>query len=138
MLQSIAEHEERQQSKAFGAAQRKLADSEARLEELNLYRREYEGSIASRSGSSAIHWQEHHRFLQRLDEAIASQAAIVRDGRARREAHRRQWTLKRQRLESLTRVVERLEAADSRDAERLEQRESDECGNRLRPFGADA
>lgn len=132
-LRSVAEHEERRQSKALGAAQRQLAENKARLEELKRYRREYAESMGSRSGSPAIHWQEHHRFLQRLDEAIVAQAAIVRDGQARREAHRRQWVKKRQRLDSLARVVERCENDDKRDADRREQRE---CDERASPSGS--
>ena len=136
-LQSVAEHEERRQSKALGAAQRQLAESKARLEELERYRREYAASMQARSGSPAIHWQEHHRFLQRLDEAIAAQTAIVRDGQARREAHRRQWVQKRRRLDSLARVVERCESDDLRDADRREQRESDERSSPSGSFRVD-
>lgn len=125
-LHSLAQHEERAHSRAFGSAQQRVAAERRRLQELTRYRDEYRAELPSRSGSTAVAWQEHHRFLQRLDEAIAVQRAVVSEGEARREAHRLRWLAKRQRLESLTRALSRYEAAEQQEARRREAREQDD------------
>ena len=124
---SVAEHEEQEYSKRFGAAQQDLAAAMKKLAELDAYRREYRESTVVKSGSSAAAWQEHNRFLQRLDQAVAAQQAIVRDGEARREKHRQQWMVKRQRLESLSRAVDRYSDAERIAADRREQRNLDDA-----------
>lgn len=136
-LHSLAKHEERQYSRAFGAAQRKVSDDLKRLEELSAYRKEYQQSRPARSGSSSMHWQEHHKFMLRLDQAISAQRAAVSEAREHREAHRRRWMVKRQRLESLSRALERYQATERQDAERREQRELDSMVTRRNPYSED-
>lgn len=128
-IRSVAEHEERQLSKRLGAAQQDLATAKQKLADLDAYRREYRATTVVKSGAPAAAWQEHNRFLQRLDRAVAAQQAVVRDGEARREKHRQQWMVKRQRLESLSRAVERFGEAERVVEGRREQRELDEAAS---------
>jgi len=99
-----------------------------------MYRNEYRGAIRSRSGSNAMTWQEQQKFLQRLDNAITAQHAVISEAEARREAHRKRWMRKRQRLESLGRALARYENDERREAERRESRELDDIPNRGGPF----
>ena len=137
-IRSVAEHEEREHSKRFGAAQQNLASAMQKLAELDAYRREYRASTVVKSGAPAAAWQEHNRFLQRLDQAVAAQQAIVRDGEARREKHRQQWMVKRQRLESLSRAVDRFCNTERIAEERREQRELDDAAPRPDALGKPA
>ncbi len=133
-IRSVAEHEEQEHSKRFGAAQQDLAAAMQKLAELDEYRRDYRETTVVRPGAPAAAWQEHNRFLQRLDQAVAAQQAIVRDGEVRREKHRQQWMVKRQRLESLSRAVERFSDAERSAAERSEQRAQDDVARRTGGF----
>ena len=135
MLHSVAEHDERKECQALGEAQRKLKDELSRLEELNAYRQQYRQSMLPKSGQSALHWQEHHKFLNRLDQAVAMQDQVVRDGRSKREAHKKHWMLKRRRLDSLARVVERYRATETERADRQLQSIEDSQRIRQNPFG---
>jgi flagellar FliJ protein len=137
-LYSLAQHEERQHSRAFAVAQQKVRDDLKRLEELSKYRREYRQSLPSRSGSSSMHWQEHHKFLQRLDQAVSAQHAVLRDAREHREAQRKRWLVKRQRLDSLGKVLERHERTERQSEDRREQRELDAISPRSGSFSEDA
>ena len=69
---------------------------------------------------------------------IAAQQAIVRDGEARREKHRQQWMVKRQRLESLSRAVDRFCNTERIAEERREQRELDDAAPRPDALGKPA
>ena len=74
-------------------------------------------------GASADRYQN---FLQRLDKAVVSQQQIIRDCEQNLEAHRKRWMVKRQRLESLERVLEKCRNRDAVYEARLEQRQMDD------------
>ena len=133
-LYSLAEHEERQYSRAFATAQQKVSEDTKRLEELSAYRKEYQQARPSQSASSSMHWQEHHKFMLRLDQAVSAQQLVVSEARERREAHRKRWMVKRQRLESLGRALERYQSTERQEAERREQRELDAIVIRRSPY----
>ena len=136
-LYALAEHEEKQHSRAFAAARQQVSDDLKRLQELSAYRREYQQSRPSNSGASSMQWQEHHKFLLRLDQAVSAQQHVVSEARERCEAHRRRWMVKRQRLESLGRALERYRTSERREADRREQRELDAIAARPRPYSED-
>lgn len=122
----IAESEERQQCRAVGKSQRNLDDEVNRLEELKAYRQSYMQRPAPHNGISKIRWQDYQLFLRRLDQAVSAQEQLVKDGERNRDAHRRRWMVKKQRLDSLERVVERYRKADDAEIERELQRTMDE------------
>ncbi|MEM9690256.1 MAG: flagellar export protein FliJ, partial [Pseudomonadota bacterium] len=97
----LAETDERRFAEATGASQRQLNDQVARLGELNAYRQEYAANTNSRGFTSAAQLKDYQDFLSRLDQAVLSQQQIIHDCEQNLERHRRQWQVKRQRLESL-------------------------------------
>lgn len=107
IVRSVAEHEEQMECRAMSESQRKLDDELERLEELKAYRQSYTPSGKLRKGLRGLEWQDYHRFLCRLDQALAAQEQVVCDGKSRRKVHEKRWTAKRQRLESLSRVIDR-------------------------------
>jgi flagellar FliJ protein len=123
---SIAGSEERRECMEFGKAQRALDDEISRLEELKEYRRSYAERSPAGGSVSSVRWQDYQHFLKRLDNAVNAQQELVRDGEQNMDAHRRRWMVKRQRLESLERVIDRYRKAENVHDERLLQKALDD------------
>jgi flagellar FliJ protein len=123
---SIAGSEERRESLELGKAQRALDDEIDRLAELQNYRRGYAEKTLPDGSLSAVRWQDYQHFLNRLDRAVTAQQQLILDGERNIDAHRRRWMAKRQRLESLERVVERYRKSESAHDERLLQKALDD------------
>lgn len=126
---SLAASEERHHGEQTGRSQRHLNEQLAKLGELHAYRKNYATKGFASNGVSASHWHDYQNFLQRLDSAVQSQQQIVRDGERNLEAHRQRWTAKRQKRESLERVLTRCREQDRSYEERLEQKRLDELSN---------
>ncbi len=124
-VRSLASSEERRFGQETGKSQHRLNEQLTRLGELNAYRRGYQQKSPISSGMSAVHWQDYHNFLQRLDHAVRSQQQVIRECEQNVEVHRRRWMLKRQRLESLQRALDKCRAEDAAYAARLEQKQLD-------------
>ena len=128
-VRAIAKSEEQLVCRDMGESQRKLDDEIGRLEELKAYRLGYETRRAKTGSIPAAQWQDYQRFLQRLDAAVTAQTQVVLDGRQMLDMHRRRWMSKRQRLESLGRVVERFSDEESAEEERRTQKLMDELSS---------
>ncbi|HKK14792.1 MAG TPA: flagellar export protein FliJ [Gammaproteobacteria bacterium] len=124
----VAEQRERAAARDFGECQQRLAEAEARLEELQGYRHEY-GQRFQQSGGdglSARRLHEYRTFLHRLNEAIAQQQALVGQLRQDCTAGHAQWLETRRRSQVLDKVVDRYRAQERREEDRREQQDSDE------------
>ncbi len=122
----LAETDERRFAQATGASQRQLNDQVARLGELNAYRHDYAAKAKTLGFTSAAQLKDYQDFLGRLDQAVMSQQQIIHDCEQNLERHRRQWQVKRQRLESLDRVRERYLSEEAATQERQLQRVIDD------------
>ncbi len=129
MVADIAESEERQGCHAMGKSQRDLEAEISRLEELKACRQSYADKSPPTNGVSKIRWQDYQNFLKRLDHAVGAQEQMVKNGRQNREAHRQRWLVKKQRLDSLERVVDRFRKAENAEVERQSQRMMDDLPN---------
>ena len=123
---SLASADEARAGAATGKSRQKLEQHLSRLGELNAYRQGYAELSKSMSAVSAAHWKDYQSFMNRLNEAVKSQQQIVRDSELNLDSHRRRWTAKRQRLESLQRVLDSYTTAEAMHAERLQQRAVDD------------
>jgi flagellar FliJ protein len=123
---ALAKTEERRQCQEMGHAQRQLDAELKQLEELRRYRESYLSRRGNSASISKHQWQDYHRFLERMDQAVDAQEQLVAESRRNRDLQRRRWIKNRQRLDSLQRVVERHRRAEQIDAERREQREQDD------------
>ena len=123
---ALADSEERRECLALGKAQRTLDDEINRLAELESYRRGYAERSQPGSSVSSVRWQDYQHFLNRLDSAVNAQKQLIVDGEQNIDVHRRRWLVKRQRLESLERVVERYRKAENIHGERLLQKALDD------------
>ena len=131
---SLEAAEERRYGLATGKSQRQLDEQLAKLGELNAYRHNYAALSQSMGNISSAHWKDYQSFLQRLDSAVQSQQQIVTDSEHNLEAHRRRWLAKRQRLESLQRVLERYEQEEHQHRERQQQRIQDDMPRPESPY----
>lgn len=123
---SLAASEERRFGQLTGRSQQALNEQLHRLGELNAYRHSYAAKRPRASGVSAVHWQDYQNFLGRLDTAVRSQQQIIRDCEQHLEVHRNRWMQKRQKLESLERVLDKSRQQDAAYEARLEQKTLDD------------
>lgn len=128
---------ERRFGAATGRSQRQLQEHLARLGELNAYRQSYSSHSRSLEDVSSAHWKDYQSFLQRLDQAVQSQQQLVRDAEHNLEIHRRRWLAKRQRLDSLQRVLDRYRVEEKQFEERREQRVQDDLPASGNPYVKD-
>ena len=131
---AIAKAEERRFGEATGASRRRLEEQQQRLGELNAFRANYAGKSLACRDVPASHWKDYQGFLGRLDTALQSQQQIVQECEKNLETHRRRWMVKRQRLESLERVLEKYRDAERLLQERREQRIADDRAPSPLPF----
>ncbi len=135
-VHGIAENEERDYCRAMGDAQRALDEQQQRLTELHQYRDEYAARQPKgmRGSVSSVQWADYQNFLRRLDDAVHAQSQLVDDGKQNRDAHRQRWMIKRQKMESLQRVVERYRSDEVRADEREQQKVQDDLPTRTELF----
>lgn len=127
---SLAASEERRHGEEIGRSQKHLNEQVQQLGELNAFRQSYAQKPPASSGVHAAHWQDYQSFLQRLDDAVLSQQQIVRDSEQNVEVHRQRWMVKRQKLESLERVLDKCRKLDANFEARLEQKRLDDRNGR--------
>jgi flagellar FliJ protein len=134
----LAASEERRFGELAGRARRSLDEQRKRLGELHAFRQNYASRSTAATVVRAAHMQDYHNFLGRLDVAIKAQQQIVHDYEQRAEVHRQRWLLKRRRLESFERVLEKYRAEDRLHESRLEQKRLDDMPNAMQAcFEAD-
>lgn len=131
---ALAASEERRLGEQTGRSRAYLNDQVERLGELNAFRHNYACRNPASSGVNAVHLKDYQNFLDRLDTAVNAQRQIVRDGERNLETHRQRWLTKRQRLESLERVLDKYKDEDRAYESRLEQKSADELA-KLTPSG---
>lgn len=135
---SLATSEERRQGAMTGKSRQVLEEQMTRLGELNAYRHSYADKSKSFSNVSSAHWKDYQNFLHKLDQAVVSQQQIVRDSEQNLEVHRRRWLAKRQRLESLQRVLDRYQDEEAQLADRQQQRAQDDLPTPDKPYSNDS
>ncbi len=131
-VQNLVDENERKAAQSFAASERKVAEAEGKLQELERYRSEYEKQFSQRAGRGigAVDLRDYQVFLARLSEAIRQQQAIVQRLRAERDAERLRWQEAAKRAKALGHVVEQWQTEERRTIERREQHESDERAQR--------
>ncbi|MEZ5542628.1 MAG: flagellar export protein FliJ [Pseudomonadota bacterium] len=117
------------------AAALKLADAQFRLEqkqqklrELESYRDEYMQGLLrkSRDGLHIVQMKDYNLFLDKLNQAIHQQHRVLEGVRVEVEHCARQWREEQVRVNALNKVIERKLETERREADRLEQLETNE------------
>ena len=116
----------------LATVERRVAEAEAKLQELERYRGEYDKQFAQRAGGGigATALRDYQAFLARLSDAIKQQQAVVKRAQSERDAERLRWQEAAKRAKALGHVVEQWQTEERRASDRREQHESDERAQR--------
>jgi flagellar FliJ protein len=131
-VQNLYDDTERRLMVGLAAVERKVADAETKLHELERYRGDYEKQFKQRAGGGmgATDLRDYQAFLARLSEAIRQQQSVVKRAQSERDAERQRWQEAAKRAKALGHVVEQWQTEERRASDRREQRESDERAQR--------
>lgn len=117
---------EREAAKRLGEAQQRVQAAEQRLEELARYRDEYTEQFANGGSLTAARLRDYRIFLDRLNQAVEQQRALVARAQQEAESYRQRWLDIRTRVQALGKVVERYRDEERSQHERRLQKESDQ------------
>lgn len=131
-VQQIVDDAQRRLALSVAAFEKRVLEGEAKLQELQRYKGEYEQQFSQRAGRGigATDLRDYQAFLARLAEAIRQQQALVTRARAEHQAERLKWQEALKRSKALGHVVERWQAEERHMNDRRDQRESDERAQR--------
>jgi flagellar FliJ protein len=131
-VQQIVDDAQRRLALSVAAFEKRVLEGEAKLQELQRYKGEYEQQFSQRAGRGigASDLRDYQAFLARLAEAIKQQQALVTRARAEHQAERVKWQEALKRSKALGHVVERWQAEERHMNDRRDQRESDERAQR--------
>jgi flagellar protein FliJ len=131
-VQNLVDDAQRRLAQSVSTLERRVLDGEAKLNELQRYKAEYEQQFSQRAGRGigATELRDYQAFLARLAEAIKQQQALVTRARAEHQAERLKWQEALKKAKALGHVVDRWQAEERQVSERRDQRESDERAQR--------
>ncbi len=119
---------ERERAARAQLAEQRVREAQARLEELERYRRDYQSvlgqRVASGIGGSAL--RDYHAFLGRLGEAIVQQREIIARCESERNFDQQRWREIAVQLKAVSAVIERWRTEERVLEGRAEQRAIDE------------
>lgn len=130
-LEPVVKHVEKHEQSALQAvafSQQQLHSQQLRLQQLISYQQEYANNLAQASANSysAVQLQEYNRFLGQLDDTIKQQENLVNMATREVEIKRQTWKMRHSRSEAMHKVVDRLEASELKQSEKIEQKVMDE------------
>jgi flagellar FliJ protein len=128
LVQRVADDGERRRAESLATSERRVAQCEAKLAELESYQANYASEFGKRAslGIGAAGLREYQAFLGRLAEAVRQQGELLARARQERDAQRLQWQSAAQRADIIGKVVERDRSLEQRRLEAQEQRDTDE------------
>jgi flagellar protein FliJ len=131
-VQEVVGDVERRLAQSVANFQRRVREAEAKLQELERYRLEYEQQFNQRAGQgmTAPGLRDYQAFLARLNEAVKQQQALVQRAVAERDAEQVRWQQAAKRAKALDHVVGQWQADERRANDRRDQRDTDERGQR--------
>lgn len=131
-LLQIAETTAESAAASLGALNRQLQQHEEKLMLLFKYRDEYQQRLrhAGGSGLDGAGLRNFHEFLERLEQAILQQHALVVDTRTRVECGRNDWQLKERKSKAFGTLAQRFDALAQRREAGREQKIQDDFASR--------
>lgn len=131
-VQRLAQNREQQAVRRLGESQQRLQLQQSKLEELRAYRDQYARDFENSGGAGlgAARVQDYRVFLNRLNEAIRQQEAVIAESRVRHEQSRQRWVESRSENQAIDKLVDRYRLEESKQRERREQKEQDDRAHR--------
>jgi flagellar protein FliJ len=133
MVKKVVDDFERRKAEALAACERRVAESEKKLAELEAYRSSYvrDFAVRAKTGIDGAAARDYQVFLGRLDDAVHQQTQTVIGTRAQRDSEHQNWQDAAQRAEAIGQTVKRWQSDERHALERREQHESDERSQRI-------
>jgi flagellar FliJ protein len=124
----VARDREDAAAQVLAECQRRLAEHQARLQQLLTFRSEYTEQFqnAGSSGISAHQLQNYTAFLASLEHAVVCSQQRLENLHAELQRQRDNWVMSRAKTQGLEAVIQRYHLEQGRAEERREQAESDE------------
>jgi len=131
-VQRVAQSREQKAARIMGESQKHLQAEETKLLQLKQYHAEYLARFetAARKGLSSAQMQEYRAFLDKLDQAIGQQERVVAARKHDHSNRQDDWRETHSRTQALDKVVRRYRKQEQQSADRQEQKESDDRGQR--------
>jgi flagellar FliJ protein len=131
-VQRIAQSREQKAARHMGESHRNLLAEKAKLLQLKQYHNEYLARFESavRKGLSSAQLKEYRAFLDKLGAAIGEQERVVAEHKLDHSNKQDDWRESHTRTRALDKVVRRYQQQERQSADRQEQKESDERGQR--------
>lgn len=135
----LADEQADEAAKVLAGERRRLEEHQARLEQLLMFRNEYQSQFRASAelGMDGHRMRDFKAFIARIDSAIEQQREAVTRAEQTAQARRGQWTQAWGRSRALNKVVERYRNEERRAQDRREQNEVEELGRGRRPAGSE-
>ena len=135
-LKPVVKHVDNNEKSALEAvafSQQKLQQQQHKLQQLNDYKNEYSQKLsgAQAASVSAIQLKEFNRFFTQLNDTIIQQTQIVAMAQRELDLKRQKWKLTRSRSDAMHKIVDKIEASELQQAEKIEQKLMDEVALRI-------
>jgi flagellar FliJ protein len=133
-IADLQRDKETEATRVLGEFQRSYLAQERRLAELELYQREYQQRFHAlgNTGAAIERFREYRQFSEKLNHAIQQQRRLVEECRRELELQNRSWSEISSRRRALDKVIDRFRLEEVAQAQRREQRESDDRAQRMR------
>jgi flagellar FliJ protein len=133
-IHTLASNKERKAAVQLGESIRLRDSALQRLQELEAYHREYleRFAQAGRKGLPSSQILEYQVFIGKLEAAIAEQRAIVNRSERDCDQSKQQWQGRYTKAKAMENAIDRMRLSERKDADRREQKESDERSQRKR------
>lgn len=128
----LAETKEKQAVQAYGMKQQKLDEARKALNSLRSFRENY-SALFNQSGTKGIgmrQLQEYRAFLAKINVAIAEQEKTVAAAETELEMARLAWETAHGHTLGMHKVLDKLQAEQSRKEQKREQAEQDDRASR--------
>lgn len=136
-VQKVMDDSEKQHAQRVAGAQRRYAEAEAKLAELQRYHLEYAQSFSRQAatGASGMVLRDFRAFLGRIGDAVQQQAQLVARAREAVAAETHHWQNAARRSKALGLVVAGWRSEELRLVDRREQQDTDERAQRMPRVG---
>jgi flagellar protein FliJ len=133
-LLEIAETRTDSAAATLGALNRQLQLHEEKLLLLFKYRDDYQERLrrAVADGLDGAGLRNFHEFMQKLEQAIMQQHALVVDARTHVESGRHEWQSKRRESKAFDTLSERFKSTARKGEAKREQKVQDDFAHRAR------
>ncbi len=132
VVQEVAQQESDTAASRLGALNSEVAKAESKLNMLLGYREEYRQRFRN-SVNTDVHsagWKNFQQFLEKLDEAIEQQRAVVLACHQAVHRGQREWQAKQKQVKAYDTLEQRHDKAQAERLKRLDQRLMDELASR--------